>query len=87
LHLYEIDAQWPYTSAAGPLVHLLALWALGIAPIQSFAVAGWSAYRLWTTRSCPAGRAVLWTAALVSCATIGWFATPLSADLLGWMLD
>lgn len=87
LYLYEMDAQWPYTSGAGPLVHLLGLWALAMAPIMSLAVAGWSAHRLWTTRSYPAGRAVLWTAVLVSCATFGWFTTPLSADLLGWMLD
>ena len=87
LYLYEADAQWPYTSAAGPLVHLLSLWALAIAPVLSLAVAGWSACRLWITRSQPAARSVLWTAMLVSCATFGWFTTPLSADLVGWMLD
>lgn len=34
LYLYDIDALWPYTSAAGPLVGLLSFWALAMAPVH-----------------------------------------------------
>ena len=87
LYLVDYGAQWPVTSAAAePLVALLSFWALGVAPFMSFATAGWSATRLWTTRHRATGRAALWTALLVSCATLVWFCTPLSAALLGWMI-
>ena len=87
LHLYEIDAQWPYYSALGPLVGLLSFWALAMAPFVSFAVAGWSVHRLWTTRSERNGRAVLVSAVLLSVATLVWFTTPMADDLLTWMID
>ncbi len=87
LYLYEIDQQWPYTSAAGPLVGLLALWALAMAPFMSVAVASWSAYRLWTTRFASSGRVALLVALLLSGATLGWFTTPLAGDLVAWMID
>lgn len=87
LYVHEIDAQWPYTSAVGPLVGLLALWALAMAPFVSFAVSAWSAHRLWTTRSDGGGRAVLVAALLVSVATLAWSTTPLAGDLVVWMID
>lgn len=87
LYLYDIDAQWPYTSAVGSLVGLLALWALAMAPFVSFAVASWSAYRLWMTRSARGGRVVLVVALLVSGATFAWFMTPQASDLMAWMID
>lgn len=87
LYLYEIDAQWPYTSPVGPLVGLLAFWALAMAPFVSFAVASWSAYRVWMTRSLRGGRVELVTALLVSGATFAWFMTPQAGDLMAWMID
>lgn len=87
LHLHEIDALWPYTSAAGPLVEVLSLWVLAAAPFVSVAVACWSTHRLWAARTVPGGRAVLALALLVSVATLAWFTTPLAADLMVWMID
>lgn len=87
LYLHEIDTLWPYASAVGPLVGLLGLWALAMAPFVSFAVAAWSGHRLWTTRSCGGGRAVLSAALLVSVATLAWSTTPLAGDLMAWMID
>lgn len=87
LYLYEIDAQWPYDSALGPLVGLLALWTLAMAPFVSAAVACWSAHRLWSTRSAHGGHVVVMAALLVSLVTLAWFTTPLAGDLMAWMID
>ena len=87
LYLYEIDELWPYTSAVGPLVDLLAFWVLAMAPFMSFAVASWSAYRWWVARSVRGGRVVLVAALLVSGATFAWFMTPQASDLMAWMID
>ena len=87
LYLYEIDELWPYTSAVGPLVGLLALWVLAMAPFVSFAVASWCTYRLWTTRGARRGRVAVVLALFVAAATVVWFTTPLASDLMIWMID
>ncbi len=87
LYLYDIDALWPYTSAAGPLVGLLSFWALAMAPFISFAVVCWGAHRLWTLRAAPGREVVVAMALLVSVCTLGWFMTPMASDLLAWMID
>lgn len=87
LYLYEIDELWPYTSAVGPLVGVLAFWVLAMAPFVSFAVASWCAHRLWTMRAARGSRAVVVVALLVSAATVVWFTTPLGSDLMIWMID
>lgn len=87
LYLYEIDEFWPYTSAFGPLVGLLAFWVLAMAPFVSFAVGSWCAYRLWTMRAARGGRVAVVVALLVSAATVVWFSTPLASDLMIWMID
>ena len=87
LYLYDIDALWPYTSAAGPLVGLLAFWVLALAPFVSFAIVCWGAHRLWTLRAAPGREVVVLVALLVSASTLGWFMTPMASDLLAWMID
>lgn len=87
LYLYDIDALWPYTSAAGPLVGLLSFWVLALAPFVSFAIVCWGAHRLWTLRAAPGREVVVLVALLVSASTLGWFMTPMASDLLAWMID
>ena len=87
LYLYEIDEVWPYTSAVGPLVGLLAFWVLAMAPFVSFTVACWCAHRVWTMRTVRGSRVMVVAALLVSAATVVWFTTPLASDLMIWMID
>ena len=86
LHLHEIDQQWPYTSPLEPVLGLLALWVLGVAPFACIGVAGWSAHRLWTARAVPGRQAMVWTALILSVTTLAWFVTS-GAGLLVWMID
>src|SRR6478672_11799846 len=66
------DPLWAYPSVVGPVMGLLTIWALGVAPLACAAVAGWSGHRLSTTVAADGPRAVVWTALLVSVVTLVW---------------
>ena len=87
IYLHDMSELWPYDTAYGWLVSLLALFSFVAAPFVGFAVAVWSACRLWVERGAPRRTAVWLAAMVVSTATVLWIFTPLAEELRVWLLD
>lgn len=87
LYLHQLSDLWPYDTALGWLVSLLALFALAGAPFVGFGVAAWSAYRLWAERLTARPRLVWLTATAVATASVIWSLTPLADELRIWLVD
>lgn len=83
----EMPGLWPYDTAFGGLVSLLAVFSFALAPVVGAGVAGWSAIRLWQDRHAPR-QWMVWLAALViAAASVAWIFTPLAAELRAWLID
>lgn len=78
---------WPYDTALGWLVSLLAIFSFALAPVIGFGVTAWSAHRLWEDRQAPRGRLVWLAAMVVAAASVVWIFTPFAAELRAWLID
>lgn len=87
IYLYDMSELWPYDTAYGWLVSLLALFSFALGPFVGFGVACWSACRLWEERHAPRQRMIWLAAMLVSSTTVLWIFTPLAEELMAWLLD
>ncbi|SEB76429.1 hypothetical protein SAMN04489844_1011 [Nocardioides exalbidus] len=89
LYLHDLDALWPYDTALGGIVSVIAVLGIPLAPFVATAVAGWSAHGLWAGRHEANRRevALLVAAVVIALANLAWLATPLSNDLMVWFLD
>lgn len=89
LYLHDLATLWPYDSALGGIVSVVAVLGIPLAPFVAAGIAAWSGHALWTGRRESTRRevALLVAAIVVAVGTVAWLATPLSNDLMVWFLD